>query len=93
MERKEDWSPWDDVNVKSRLKSGHPPSDIMLLDCPNCGCAGYYNQGSHFTCSQCDCGYAVITEDEDPPEDRAYIVLGEEFPLSEWDNFDPPDVP
>lgn len=85
-------TPWDDPNVKAALKSGRPPSDIMLIDCPECGEASYYNQGSHFTCRACDCGWAVISDDEDPP-DRAYIMVDEAYSLDEWDSFEPPDVP
>lgn len=46
-------SPWDDPNVKEALKE-RPASDITLICCNRCGNLGYYNEGSHFTCSACN---------------------------------------
>jgi len=82
-------SPWDDPLVKSALKAGRDPSDIWLLDCPECDRASYYNQGSHFTCRFCDLGWHCITEDELGDDDanaphRRCIVLGEEYTLADY---------
>lgn len=79
-------TPWDDPCVKDALSDGRAPSDIMLLDCPNCGEANYYNEGSHYSCRFCDRDYACISSDEDPPADRDYIVLGDEYALSDFDS-------
>ena len=63
---------WKDPNVKAALKS-RPPDDIAILSCPTCGADGYYNQGSHFTCRFCKRTWYVCSEDEEPPDDRAYM--------------------
>jgi len=84
-------TPWDDPEVKAALKAGRPPSDIAILECPDCGVEGYYNQGSHFYCRECKAGFSVVSEDEDPPVDRRYLVLnGDDFPtmLDEWEGCD-----
>jgi hypothetical protein len=86
-----DPSPWDDPNVKSALKSGRTPADIMLIDCPGCGNAGYYNQGSHFNCRLCGSGYACITENETEDAEgtgRPTITIGdgEEYALADWND-------
>lgn len=52
-------SPWDDPNVKAALADGRGAGDIALLWCPHCGQAGYWNQGSHFTCSVEDCHFSA----------------------------------
>ena len=77
-------TPWDDPNVKDALKGGRDATDIFLIDCPGCGLAGYYNNGSHFTCRACGAGYACITDDEEAPVDRPFIVLGEEYTLEDY---------
>jgi hypothetical protein len=46
-------NPWDDPNVTRALKNGRLPSDISLICCRSCNLYGYYNNGSHFTCSEC----------------------------------------
>ena len=57
-------SAFDDPNVKSALEEGRQPDDIALLNCPQCGRLGYYNQGSSFSCRHCDLCYGVYTEGE-----------------------------
>ncbi len=66
---------WKDPQVKGALKEGRPADDIAVIVCPECNRYGYYNQGSHFSCRFCKKSWYVCTEDEEPPEDRAYIYL------------------
>lgn len=54
---------WKDPRVIDALQE-RPADDIMILDCPRCGKAGYYNQGSHFTCLHCDVTFATLSEGE-----------------------------
>ncbi len=86
-------SPWDDPMVKAALQDGRTPEDIVLIDCPDCGVPGYYNQGSHFTCRICQASFSVVTEEEhigivdeegEHPA-RRYLVLGEEYSLADHD--------
>jgi len=46
-----------------RLKE-REPTEIALLECPNCGQHSYYNEGSTFYCRHCDRGYTVMGADE-----------------------------
>jgi len=59
---------WKDPQVKEALKEGRPADDIAVLDCPECGRWGYYNQGSHFSCRFCDKTWSVLCEGEEPTE-------------------------
>src|ERR1041385_6005446 len=68
---------WSDPRVNEAFKDGRGPDDISVLRCPACLAYSYYNDGSHFTCHRCDAGYTCITEDEEPPVDRPYIILDE----------------
>lgn len=88
MAEEKDQTPWDDPNVKAALKDGRQPTDIWLIDCPNCGLAGYYNQGSHFICGGCGSGYACLCEEEEPPPDRAFLYLGDEYTLEDYASAD-----
>jgi len=65
-------SAWDDPNVKAALKSKRPPSDIALICCSMCGNYGYYNQGSHFSCSCEGCDWSISGDEID-----AWIDNGE----------------
>ena len=84
-------SPWSDPNVKAALKGGRTPDDVYLIDCPNCGLAGYYNQGTHFTCRVCEAGYAVVADEEELLE-RPSINVDEAYPLSDYEAFDPEEI-
>jgi hypothetical protein len=87
-------TPWEDPNVTAALKAGRTPDEISLIECPACGVAGYYNDGSHFGCRSCGASYACITEDEEPPPDHPYLLIDDAvLRLDDWDAFDPPDVP
>ncbi len=66
---------WKDPSVQAALKAGRDVEDIAVLACPNCGQWGYYNEGSHFYCRHCNRGWACLTEDEEPPDDRPYMYL------------------
>lgn len=68
---------WRDPAVQEALKAGRSADDIMVLRCPDCDRLGYYNQGSSFTCRFCDIWFYCCSEDESPPEGRAYIRLDE----------------
>lgn len=69
-------SPWEDPNVKMALKQ-RDASDIALICCGRCHNYGYYNQGSHFTCSWCE--WFVGGEELD-----AIIDNGEVISLSDY---------
>ena len=66
---------WQDPRVRDALKDGRTPDDIAILTCPKCHQQGYYNQGSHFTCLECDIDFWVCSEGEDAPEHLPHIVL------------------
>ena len=59
---------WKDPQVQEALKDGRSADDIAVLACPECGCWGYYNEGSHFSCRFCDKSWHCLTEDEPPHE-------------------------
>lgn len=83
-------TPWDDPNVRRALKDGLQPSDISLICCPRCGVYGYYNDGSHFTCRDDQCGYSAGDQELD-----ALIDMGEVTDLDEYSDIemDMGDVP
>jgi hypothetical protein len=64
---------WKDERVIEALKDGRPPDDIAILDCPKCNIAGYYNQGSWFSCPHCKTDFSVMSEDE--VSRRSYPVV------------------
>ena len=70
---------WNDPNVKAALKDGRSPSDIMLIECPNCGYYGYYNQGSHWSCSIEGCKGYLEDEDLDDYSDAGEIITLEDY--------------
>lgn len=76
---------WDDPNVKDALKNGREPSDISLICCGGCGLYGYYNDGSHFTCSECDWSASGETLD-------MLIDNGEVVSLEEYSDMDAPEL-
>lgn len=49
-------SPREDPNVRDALLE-RPASDIALILCPRCLSYGYYNEGSHFSCSNEPCEF------------------------------------
>jgi hypothetical protein len=59
MSNKEFPSVWEDPNVQLAFRDGRSADDISVLNCRDCGELSYY----------------VCTEDEEPPEDRPYIIL------------------
>ena len=63
---------WKDPRVNDALKDGRQPDDIAVLECPQCGKFGYYNQGSHFSCLGCDMDFYVCSESEEAP-DRPFV--------------------
>jgi hypothetical protein len=65
---------WKTPEVKAALQS-RPADDIAVLACPRCGEWGYYNEGSHFSCRFCERTWYVCSEDEEAPDDRAYMRL------------------
>jgi len=78
-------NPWDDPKVQAALDEGRQPEDICLIHCPSCGIAGYYNQGSYFSCGHCGASYYCCSEGEDPPIDgRRFIYLGDEYTLLDY---------
>lgn len=58
---------WSDKTIREVLKE-RPAHDIQTLPCPRCGVRGFYNEGSYFTCGDCDESFEVVGDDEDPPE-------------------------
>lgn len=43
----------NDENVALALAEGRAAEDIFLINCPYCGIASYYNEGSHCQCREC----------------------------------------
>jgi hypothetical protein len=76
-------SVWDDPDIKAALAEGREPGDIAVLNCPDCGRIGYYNEGSHFYCRHCDKGFRVLVQEEmheldDPDCNRSAVIVLEE---------------
>jgi hypothetical protein len=55
---------WDDPNVKAAMKQ-RPLEQVCLICCERCGNYGYYNEGSHFSCSVDGCDWSVSGGDLD----------------------------
>ena len=72
-------SPWNDPNVKAALKQGRPASDISLICCPECGTYGYYNDGSHFSCSGDMCGYSCRGDRLDALIDNGEVITLDDY--------------
>lgn len=72
-------SPWEDPNVQAALNSGRPSCGIYLICCGRCGTWGYYNEGSHFSCSVEGCGWSVRGLYLD-----AILEAGEVISLDDW---------
>lgn len=53
----------EDETVVAALREGRHADDIWLMDCPYCGTASYWNQGSHFTCRECGSHKGSSTDD------------------------------
>lgn len=76
---------FDDPQVKDALEAGRLPDDIGVLDCPDCGETGYYNQGSHFECRACGAFFTVL----DPEDDGGlccgrYMIVDGFQTLQDW---------
>lgn len=82
---------WKDPNVKAALKDGRQPEDIAILDCPQCGEAGYYNQGTWFVCRFCDQSFYCCSEDEEAPAAALCVWLNDVRTLA--DNVDAGNEP
>jgi hypothetical protein len=80
-------SPWGDPNVEIALQSRHP-TDIALIRCPRCGNWGYYNEGSHFSCSVPDCEYSCGGAELD-----GLIDAGEVMYLADFESQDDMEMP
>lgn len=83
---------WQDPRVIEALKE-RDASDIAVLDCPRCGEAGYYNEGSHFTCLKCDQTFYCCSEGETPPESSHLFIDESVRQLSDciyWDHEEQP---
>jgi len=72
---------WKHPSVVQALKDGRDPSDIMILDCPNCGAANYYNEGTSYHCANCDSGYYVAAQDEEV--DCACVYVEDAYTLQD----------
>lgn len=55
---------WDDPNVREAIRT-RSPHLIMLICCERCGNYGYYNEGSHFSCSVPACEWSVSGKELD----------------------------
>jgi hypothetical protein len=53
----------DDPMVLEALREGRDSSDIWLVECPRCGTASYYNQGSHAGCYSCGQDLSELTDE------------------------------
>ena len=45
--------PEEDPMVIAALTAHRQADDIWLVDCPKCGWASYWNEGSHASCRNC----------------------------------------
>jgi len=71
-------SAWDDPNVTAALKqrdAGH----ICLICCYRCGNYGYYNEGSHFTCSVEGCGWSCSGDELDGIIDAGDVITLDDY--------------
>lgn len=56
----------NDPRVRSALEDGLSENEIKILDCPQCGYFGYFNQGNYFVCRFCDKTFDVLSEGKSP---------------------------
>lgn len=69
---------WDDPNVKAALKQ-RGSSHVCLICCEQCGNYGYYNEGSHFSCSVDGCEWSVSGEDLDMLIDNGEVITLDDY--------------
>jgi hypothetical protein len=72
-------SAWEDPNVKMALRSGRPATDIHVICCQNCGNYGYYNDGSHFSCSVEGCEWSVRGRRLDSLIDQGEVISLDDY--------------
>lgn len=78
-------SVWNDPNVKAALKerdAGH----IALICCFQCGNYGYYNEGSHFSCSVEGCDWSASGEELDQLVENGEVVSLDDYEFPYEDN-------
>jgi hypothetical protein len=71
-------SAWNDPNVKAALKQRRP-TDIALIECCACGNYGYFNEGSHFSCSVEGCEFSISGEEIDRLIENGEVVTLDEY--------------
>ncbi len=69
---------WEDQNVKAALKQ-RPASQVMLICCPLCHNYGYYNEGSHWSCSVGDCGGFLGSGELDAAIDAGEVITLDDY--------------
>lgn len=68
----------DDDAVREALRE-RAPSEVLLLECPDCEEYSYWGEGSSFCCRLCGGIYAIASDGE---EAEAFADLGERFILA-----------
>lgn len=53
----------DDPMVQAALKELRDPSDIYVIECPDCGSTSYWNQGQHARCYVCKVDLSDLTDE------------------------------
>jgi hypothetical protein len=78
---------WLDPRVKDALAQGRAADDICIMECPSCQQLGYYNQGSHFTCLECNVTFNCVSEhnSEDDVAGPLVYIENAHF-LGDWTN-------
>ncbi len=69
---------WDDPNVKAALKQ-RPARLVMLCCCPDCHNYGYYNEGSHWSCSVKGCEGSFGSEGMDGLIDAGEVITLDDY--------------
>lgn len=57
--------PEEDEMVVEALKEGRHADDIWLVNCSHCGWVSYYNEGSHASCRNNECGRDLTSQIEE----------------------------
>lgn len=69
---------WDDPNCKAALRQ-RPASQVYVICCPLCRNYGYYNEGSHWSCSVEDCNGCYDGDDLDDILDNGEAITLEDY--------------
>lgn len=75
-----------DWRVQEFLQAGTSTREIVLIDCPACGCQSFYDQGFTCGCTWCGEDIAQYSDDAYSLDDYLWGVANDEYHQGAYDD-------